>query len=223
VKRGQALADGRRIARPAWAFALLLALAGCAVPLADQLDTLSRASVCCTQLSEFKYQKLTANETRSVSLDEKSLAYVFESGKSFFAAFELPTFSQPYTVSLYSTPHPAGNGRGTVLRPRIMLLDASFEITRTLADVPFRVGAGHALVKDFFVNRANRDERYLVVYTAPSEKETEKLMTFAPTGVMIGAVYLPIDGHQSEQTVSNAAVGSFTLKLKPYSPVVLGK
>jgi hypothetical protein len=208
---------------PMFVLCLVAGLSGCAVPYAEQVATLDAAPVCCKELSELKYEKLSASEARDIPLSEGSQAFVFPTGKSFVGAFELPPFLSSYQIIVSTQPRRAGNDDGTIVRPLVLLLDASYKRTRSVDHLPYRASAGGALIREFFVNPANSQERFLVVYTNPNGTEKYDVTTYTPMTVAVGAVPLTFDGRQASHSVRNAAAGQVSLTLKPYEPSRVGE
>jgi len=202
----------------------LVLLSGCATPLNEQLTHLQKATVCCKHYNEINYEKLNLPDAKKVEFKPESPAFNFESGKSFFAAYQLPPFSGPYNVTLHAYPS-AGMGDSTTLRPKILLLDEAFNVTRQIdeSNAHIRNSAGK-VVMDFFVNKSDRKDYYIILHTIPNRENsgiTSKV--YSPVIIPIGTVVVPIDGKESSRTTYYSPMGILELRLSPYKPNVVGQ
>ena len=209
-----------RAGRVAAPVLLLLGLTGCATPVAEQLSSLESAAVCCTSMSEFKYVPLTREDEREVKLTAESSVFVFESGKSYFAAYELPGWNgAPYQIRAESL---TAHARGGFLTPSALMLDAGFKVTRR-----FNVGAGPTTrphVLHVFVNEANANERYVVLFTGKlASPEGVDTLTANPIMVPVGTVMVPMGASESRVSVPYAPTGMLRLKVSPYQPLKPGQ
>lgn len=143
-----------------------------AVSRNEALHDLDAAQVCCTSLRDLPYTPLPVDFSGNVVIDRSAPAFQFDSGKSFFRAFELPLDSRSFEIRLYSE---AGK---TVLAPSAMLLDSHFRVTRLLGREDFVYQAAAGLKGDSLdarlrIDRLYRDnpgnERYLILYTAEQD------------------------------------------------------
>lgn len=186
---------------------LLLSLSAC-VNLAEQRNQLAAAPVCCVGYAEMPYAKLALPEIRSVKFDEKTPAYAFESGKSFFGAFELPVWTGPYEVKI-QTAAAAG-----VLAPRVKLLNSQFKPVRTLS--------ADTQTVEFFVNRENEAERYMIIH-ADSARDGGK------PEIHVDPIYVPLGGgiilgaNERRVSVPYTPMGHVQVVLKPYAPREVGR
>lgn len=62
---------------------------GCS-PLPQQIEQLGEIAPCCTHASQFRFEVLKQGDEHSASFSESSPAFNFHTGKSYFAAFQLP-------------------------------------------------------------------------------------------------------------------------------------
>ncbi|WP_222911354.1 MalM family protein [Pseudomonas sp. DNDY-54] len=144
-------------------------------PISTARQVLADAPVCCDAIKAFPFQPIPANFSADVTLDASAPAYRFDSGKSFFRAFELPRESKSFEIRLYSQ---AGD---TVLAPSVMLLDGQLRMTRLLdADdfvyVPAEGLKGDSLDARLRIDRTYLDnsgnEQYLVLFAADADGQT---------------------------------------------------
>ncbi|WP_415845289.1 MalM family protein [Stutzerimonas zhaodongensis] len=149
------------------------------MPIGTARQALAQAPICCDAIKNFPFQPVAANFSADVTLDASAPAYSFDSGKSFFRAFELPRESKSFEVRLYSQ---AGE---TVLAPSVMLLDSQLRMTRLLnaddfAYVPAEGLKGDSLDARLRVDRLYLDnpgnERYLVLFTTDSDSAGQTVL-----------------------------------------------
>nr|WP_298142409.1 MalM family protein [uncultured Pseudomonas sp.] len=167
-----------------------LMLAGCASEPLRRFDALNaspaplQASVsqaqhrldiapsCCANLRDLPFTRIGADFSGEVLIDENAPAFEFDSGKSFFRAFQLPADSKSFEIRLYSQ---AGD---TVLAPNAMLLDSQYRVTRLLGAEDFVYAPAAGLKSDSLdarlrVDRLYKDnpgnEHYLVLYSSAEQ------------------------------------------------------
>ena len=135
---------------------------------ASALQQLGTATVCCSSLSGLKYQPLIADQKRIVAIDGNSPVFTFPEGKSYFAAFKLPSNSGDLKITI------AGLIDKTLFNPTVLLLDSQFKSTRTISsDIitykPARMLDGDRVEGVFTIDRSYvgnpNNETYMVVYT----------------------------------------------------------
>lgn len=135
---------------------------------ASALQQLGSATVCCTSINELQYQPLAAEQKRVVAIDGSSPAFNFPEGKSYYAAFKLPTNSGDLKITV------AGLIDKTLFNPTVLLLDSQFKPTRTIgADIitykPARMLDGDRVEGVFTIDRSYvgnpNNETYMVIYT----------------------------------------------------------
>ena len=199
-----------------WSLVLGLAASGCATKVPDQMAALEGAPVCCQTYSEMQYVPLQVDKAQSVKLGPGSPAFAFDSGKSYFYAARLPVYSGPLVLSIDSQGTVAGAERTFVLRPEVLMLDASYQVRRRIPGEDFK----HTRASDFlgtvFINQDNASEIYVVIFTRTGAGETVK--QFIPYTFSLGGAPITLDG--GEQTVSLAfgPAGPLTVSLQRYQP-----
>lgn len=101
---------------------------------------LADAPVCCASLAELPYQNITKAGVISTEINADSPAYIFESGKSFFAAYRLTGLPRPITIGVASrlTSEQGSHallilgGKTLVFAPVALILDDKFNIQKTI-------------------------------------------------------------------------------------------
>ena len=91
-------------------------------------EKLLSAYPCCTTLREVRYSQLEHNVEVKAFLTPESQVFVFENGRSFIAAFELPS-KESRTLTLKTVPvNMLWNRTGHVLIPAATFLDSEFRV-----------------------------------------------------------------------------------------------
>jgi hypothetical protein len=157
-----------------------LAAAACAVLLgaaatASPTDiSLVEATVpCCADPSQFGWQALPAKGSIDFAIDRKSPLFEFQSGRSFFHAFRLPSSGGPYTLELRSFLKDAESPRSArVFFPVLAILTDDFLVSRAtdLDSLRFDLPMLEQTIAPAYrvqlpMDPANTRERYLVVFT----------------------------------------------------------
>ncbi len=121
-------------ARFLWTASIVLLLAGCGATLTDVRGKFADSRPCCRSYREISYSQLDVESTRVVSIGPNDQVFQFETGKSPFAAFELPLVKEPLrlTVESYmqaSLQSPT-TGDQYFFAPNVVFLDAEYQVLR---------------------------------------------------------------------------------------------
>lgn len=152
---------------------LSLFLTACVTTIADQNNALNQKNLCCSSISEIDYQMLGSTKTALFELNEKGApVYDFGSGKTYFAALEIPSELQNSNIRVKS--HFNGMFIGQYMQPHLMFLDGDFNtlgqgtMDLTFYDASFgESGDAHLLGG----KRTPENTKYVIVYTrAPYKK-----------------------------------------------------
>ena len=150
------------------------------------MDALSQANSCCANVANFPYTAIPADFDDLVVIDGSSPVYQFADGKSFFAAFQLPQNSGDLRISV------AAQIDKTVFKPKIVMLDAQFRVTRVIDDSifhyePQKLIDGDRIEGVFSVDRTYagnpNNETYMVLYT-PEDQLAALTKTIHPSKLM---------------------------------------
>ncbi|GAA4497093.1 MalM family protein [Pseudaeromonas paramecii] len=150
------------------------------------MDALSQANSCCANVANFPYTAIPADFDSLVVIDGSSPVYQFADGKSFFAAYQLPQNSGDLRISV------AAQIDKTVFKPKIVMLDAQFRVTRVIDDSIFHYEPQKLLDGDriegvFSVDRTYignpNNETYMILYT-PYDKLGEMTKTISAAKLM---------------------------------------
>jgi len=129
---------------------------------------LSEVTSCCDDLQKLNYEQLSDDTVQYLAFDNRSPAYDFASGKSFYKAYRLDANISELTVRV------DGLFYNTVFAPQVMLLDSQFKQTRIIRANKFtyqqaKLLNGDELNASFTINRPNlnnpANETYFIIYS----------------------------------------------------------
>gem|GEM_PF-4523079 len=152
---------------------LSLFLTACVTTVADQNNALSQKNLCCSSVIDIDYQMLASTKTALFELNEQGApVYDFGSGKTYFAALEIPSELQNSNIRVKS--YFNGMFIGQYMQPYLMFLDSEFNslgqgtMDLTFYDASFGNGGDAHLLGG---KRTPENTRYVIVYTrAPFKK-----------------------------------------------------
>jgi maltose operon protein len=112
-------------------------------------------------------------DSRSFTIDESSGSFAFSSGKSYFAAFELPRYSSPYSITIKSYMMGDHMESAYIFLPAVIFMDEKYVVTRMLEDFSVLSKTGFFETSGIrwkfegkvHVTRENANERYVVILT----------------------------------------------------------
>lgn len=220
--KGGSLPRAVRCARAVFVAGICLSgMTACVTPVTEQLSILDKAAVCCTSMREFKYAPIFMSEEKEVALGAESPAFVFESGKSFFAAYKLPSWTAPYQIRAEAQ---GGNVRGGMFSPSVLMLDSEFKVTRQFNVAQGAGGNARPGIVHIFVNERDKDEQYLVLFTAKlSSPEGVNTLFATPTTIAIGTMPVQIGASETRVSLRYSPAGEIHLKVWPYQPLRAGQ
>ncbi|MCS3831612.1 maltose operon protein [Aeromonas veronii] len=190
---------------------------------ASALQQLGSATVCCTSISELQYQPLAAEQKRVVAIDGSSPAFNFPEGKSYYAAFKLPTNSGDLKVTV------AGLIDKTLFNPTVLLLDSQFKPTRTIgADIitykPARMLDGDRVEGVFTIDRSYvgnpNNETYMVIYTTQATL-SQTTQAMSPSKMMAKSLSVQ-DYGAKDPLIPHSAWGVVKIDVEDMSASALG-
>ena len=219
---------------------VLLLLSACAdLPTQQQaIDSLEQAPVCCQLLSGIRYAPFPADISEKITIDANSPAFVFETGKSFFAAYALPDKAVPYRIGIQSYPVGYSASTATVLEPRMTVLDADHNIlsntgSRSLAFTRLgikgmKLSFSTALESMFYEGAIvvdNPRAKYLLIYTSMHDIEGGVPYEYMDVAQVYtgGGYWLPLPMGKRETTIGHSAFGVFRLSVKSVYAAEPGK
>ncbi len=125
-----------------------------------QLDT---AQLCCENMSQFPWVLLKTEEDLNFNLDESSPVWSFESGKSYFSAFEFSERSGSVEILLRSNML-----EEKVVEPRVALYNSNFEVVKILDEKDFNIKFSDAFARNRYELAFKVDSvatPYMLLYT----------------------------------------------------------
>lgn len=190
---------------------------------ASALQQLGSATVCCTNINELQYQPLAAEQKRVVAIDGSSPAFNFPEGKSYYAAFKLPTNSGDLKITV------AGLIDKTLFNPTVLLLDSQFKPTRTIgADIitykPARMLDGDRVEGVFTIDRSYvgnpNNETYMVIYTTQATL-SQTTQAMSPSKMMAKSLSVQ-DYGAKDPLIPHSAWGVVKIDVEDMSASALG-
>ncbi|MGH1388836.1 MAG: MalM family protein [Aeromonas jandaei] len=190
---------------------------------ASALQQLGTATVCCSGISELRYQPLTAEQKKVIAIDGSSPAFNFPEGKSYYAAFKLPTNSGDLKITV------AGLIDKTLFNPSVLMLDSQFKPTRTIgSDIitykPARMLDGDRVEGVFTIDRSYvgnpNNETYMVIYTTQATL-SQTTQAMSPSKMMAKSLSVQ-DYGAKDPIIPHSAWGVVTIDVEDMSASKLG-
>ncbi|MFM5167588.1 MalM family protein [Aeromonas veronii] len=190
---------------------------------ASALQQLGSATVCCASINELQYQPLAAEQKRVIAIDGSSPAFNFPEGKSYYAAFKLPTNSGDLKITV------AGLIDKTLFNPTVLLLDSQFKPTRTIgADIitykPARMLDGDRVEGVFTIDRSYvgnpNNETYMVIYTTQATL-SQTTQAMSPSKMMAKSLSVQ-DYGAKDPLIPHSAWGVVKIDVEDMSASALG-
>lgn len=194
------------------------ALSGCATPGRDLVAAgsadLAAAPLCCKTLAEAPRKALpVGKDATQITFDKTAPAWDFGGVKAFFVLYELPAYSQPYSLTITSRPS-AAIGDLALLIPRVAVYDADFKPARYFDEKTLR-NRGNDLERTVFFNPGNAGERYLAIFGSDLSASIERsYQMVTSTPVMVGPVmFNMVSGHDGKSVLRSSPVGQLSLEV----------
>lgn len=182
---------------------------------------LDEAPICCPSFADMPFRPLQMDSSQTFGIDAAQGVYEFSTGRSYFAAFELPRTDAPYTVSIRSEPMPSGFlYTFRLFAPAAILLDKHFKVIRRIdTGLTHPVGPSllpprpPSLVGEIQVTASVEHARYLVLNT------TDALLGFSAMGLVPGMTPIPGGalpiGSPRVLTMDAWPTGRITISVRP--------
>ena len=189
----------------------------------NALQQLGAATVCCSSINELQYQPLAAEQEKVVAIDGSSPVFNFPEGKSYYAAFKLPTNSGDLKITV------AGLIDKTLFNPTVLLLDSQFKPTRTIgADIiiykPARMLDGDRVEGVFTIDRSYvgnpNNETYMVIYTTQATL-SQTTQAMSPSKMMAKSLSVQ-DYGAKDPLIPHSAWGVVKIDVEDMSASALG-
>ncbi len=157
---------------------LAISVSGCSAPYTKTITRYQNAAICCVSIDKFSFETLRIGDSKSFDLNERSPAYQFLTGKSYFKAFLLPQSSYPYIITVTSYMLGDSIDSAYILFPQIITLNEDYKLMRSSDPNNVRLlkagfsetaketwGLMYKLVVDLHFEESNKLEKYLTVLT----------------------------------------------------------
>lgn len=159
-------------------FLALLFLTSCAPKYAEVMQNYTSSSATCNHYSDISYTPLQIPAKNSLDISSTSPMYDFDSGKSYFASFQLLSFERNYAIEITSYLMGDHIDRSYIFLPTILFLDKEFNVTRIIDENIFKVykpshseimsetwGIPKALKGKINLTKKNDIDKYMLIYT----------------------------------------------------------
>lgn len=186
-------------------------LSSCSMPYSAVMKKYQDASVCCKSMSQVKFETLNIGDSKSFKMNEETDVFLFDTGKSYFKAFEIPQTGYPYHFFIKSYMLGDQIRFAYIFIPYVLTLDEKYHVVRStvpsnlcLKKAGFmetlRESGGLMSKLEGFVHFTgeNKNEKYIVVLTTESllqekiYKTYRKVIPFIFPGI-VGALPGPKD------------------------------
>lgn len=165
-------------------------LAGCTTT-ASLTAKVDAKSPCCKSMSEFKYEALTASDRTAFQLNDDSPVFSFETGKSYFKAFALPSQGKLLRVASRPTGSIGFETRkfSQSFCARALFLDESFRPVIAFDSLPnyARSFGSSAFISQFEIPT---NARYVVLHTNPKTYNDMAVRYTSGGGYMVGNAFV---------------------------------
>lgn len=199
--------------------------AGCSTPYGVVMARYREAPVCCRSFADFPYEDLRQGDSKSFDLNDKSPAFAFDTGKSYFKAFRLPPYAIPYRIVLRSYMLGDSVDSAYILCPQVIFLDEKFATVRStdyrflrLTKAGFFETAGETwglmwkLEGEIEVAEANRNEKYMIIFTTDTLLAAKtSISTWRTVPIVLPGLVTAIPTHKEEVLVPHSPVGRISL------------
>jgi len=181
---------------------------------AQAQHALSQKQVCCNSFQELQYQEINSDDDLLIPLTSDSQVYSFPSGKSFVQAYKLTTKGMKLTLNINSFIY------NTTLAPQVTLLDANFNITRTISAKNFtyqeaKLLSGDTLSAKINIYRAqannSANETYLLFYT--TDKALANTTTILHPAKSYARAHKTVEPRIADPIIPHSAMGLIELEI----------
>src|SRR3990172_9604712 len=207
---------------------ILVTASGCSGRYSKVMTHYKEARICCQSLRDIPYEDLNSGDSKILDLNEKSPAFQFDTGKSFFKAYSLPPYTSPYMIRVQSYMYGDYFDFAHIFVPRLIFLNEKYEIVRATDPWNFRLkkadhfetwGLRYKIVGDIDVSEENRNEKFFIVITTEELLQGKTLVSALMTvPIPLAGVMLPIPVGEKEVLVPNSPVGRIKIALVASSP-----
>lgn len=157
----------QRLFRVAVLSVLAMVAVGC-TNLSAVRETLQKQTVKLTGFEQMAFAPLDASESTAFELKNNDPVFQFDSGKSYFRAFQLPPYAENQNLRFEIEPWPGSPGNRGALRPMAVFLDKDKQvISQSTPAVMFKLL--EFIRGSYYVGRIRvpRASQYAVIHAAP--------------------------------------------------------
>ncbi|WP_019615968.1 MalM family protein [Psychromonas ossibalaenae] len=181
---------------------------------AQASQTLAKTQPCCQDFSQLQYKEITNDDTLYIPLTSDAQVFAFPEGKSFVQAYKLTIKANKLKLTVSSLI------KDTALAPQLTLLDADFNVTRTISTKHFLYKEpsmldGDLLSTDLTIFRAQADnmanETYLLFYT--TEKAAAGSTTVLHPAKSFAIAHGTVPPDIADPVIPHSAMGLIQLKV----------
>lgn len=198
-------------------FFLVSALIGCATPMPSQRATLQNQRACCATFADLDYKPLIIESELTFPLGPNSQVFDFTTGKSYFAAFSLPTGqSRGIRVSSFFN----GMVIGQYLQPIFLFLDDQKQpvaaVTPNLRFSDTRLTSDAQMIGGV---RVPDTAAFLVIHTRDfSDTKVTAVIPGSPSVFMAGAIPVVVQNSDTGKTLELSPTGELRLRAEIIPP-----
>ncbi len=177
---------------------------------------LAEKQPCCQDFSQLQYKEISNDDTLYIPLTSDTQVFTFPEGKSFVKAYKLTTKAKKLKLTV------SGLIKNTAFVPQLTLLDANFNITRTISTKHFlheeaSMLTGDLLSADLTIFRAQEgnsaNETYLLFYTTEKAVAGSTTVTHPSKSFAIAHGTVPPD--IADPVIPHSAMGMIMLEIEP--------
>ncbi|MCX7794363.1 MAG: MalM family protein [Thermodesulfovibrionales bacterium] len=178
-------------------------------------------------MNQFKYELLNVEDSRSFKLNEKCEAFLFDTGKSYFKAFEVPRTGYPYYLLIKSYMLGDHIRNAHIFIPYVLTLDEKYHIVRSTIPYNIRLrkagfmetmketgGLGRKLEGFIQFTEADKNEKYIIILTTEfllKEKLLKPYRTNIP--VILPGLVTILPGHKELALIPASPMGHLNVSL----------
>lgn len=197
---------------------------GCSPGYKAVLTRYKEAPICCKSLKDVAYEGINVGDSKIFDISGNSPAFQFDTGKSFFKAFTLPTYTKPYKIHIQSYMGGDNINEAHIFVPKLIFLNEKYDIVRASDPLIFHLektalsetwGLRFKLEGYVDVSEANRNEKYFIVMTTDELLLGKVSISASRTvPIILSGVFLPIPIGEREILVPNSPSGKVRVALE---------
>lgn len=199
------------------AAALLFVLAGCASIRSD-MNQLDEKTSCCRTFADVKFGNTLKGETITIEINSESPVFSFDSGKAFFAAFELDSEASRRTLHLRTFFYGLTAIDAHFLYPAVVFLDRNYNVVTIAYPENLKYDPFGWQKKATWIGTipVPTTAKYGIVHTPRNKVDTKFSGPAYAVGstYMIGKTFLTIPGGNVTAVATFGGTGTLSVTLK---------